>query len=104
MKGDIGFLVNRNESSQLLGSKVTKVKIVAEDQLKRVSLAYCKDREELKIRNEMQKKFGKKIKNISNYELSSLRRSKEYYIENQLRKNEVYNKLYWSQQAAQKSE
>lgn len=52
----------------------------------------------------MQKKFGKKIKNISNYESSSLRRSKDYYIENQIRKNEVYNKLYWSQQAAQKSE
>jgi hypothetical protein len=52
----------------------------------------------------MQKKFDKKIKNISNYESSSLKRSKNYYIENQIKKNEVFNRLYWSHQAAQKSE
>lgn len=51
MKGDIGHLVLRNESSQLLGSKVGKAKIVAEDQLKRVALALAKDREEIKLRN-----------------------------------------------------
>lgn len=45
LKGDIGHLVLRNESAQLLGSKVNKAKIVAEDQLKRVALALAKDRE-----------------------------------------------------------
>jgi hypothetical protein len=43
------------------------VKIVAEDQLKRVTLAYIKDKEEIKLRNEMQKKFSKKLKNVSCY-------------------------------------
>jgi hypothetical protein len=51
LKGDIGHLVLRNESSQLLGSKVNKAKIVAEDQLKRVTLAFVKDKEEIKLRN-----------------------------------------------------
>jgi len=59
-----------------LGSKVSKVKIVALDQLKRVTMAFAKEKEEVKIRNEMQKKFGKKLKNISNYESTSLTRSK----------------------------
>jgi hypothetical protein len=59
-----------------LGSKVSKVKIVALDQLKRVTMAFTKDKEEIKIRNEMQKKFSKKLKNISNYESSSLNRLK----------------------------
>ena len=45
LKGDIGHLVSRNQSAQLLGSKVGKAKIVAEDQLKRVTLALAKDRE-----------------------------------------------------------
>ena len=44
MKGDIGHLVDRDESTKLLSSKIAKVKIVAEDQLKRVSLALAKDR------------------------------------------------------------
>jgi hypothetical protein len=34
-----------------LSSKIAKVKIVAEDQLKRVTLAYVKDKEEIKLRN-----------------------------------------------------
>lgn len=59
-----------------MGSKVSKVKIVALDQLKRVTMAFTKDKEEIKIRNEMQKKFSKKLKNISNYESSSLNRLK----------------------------
>lgn len=49
----------------------------------------------------MQKKFGKKLKNISSYESSSLSRSKEFYVEGQLTRNYIYNKLYSSQQAAQ---
>ena len=49
---------------------------MALDQLKRVTMAFAKDKEEVKIRNEMQKKFGKKLKNISNYESTSLTRSK----------------------------
>lgn len=51
MKGDIGHLIGRNQSAELLASKIGKVKIVAEDQLKRVSLAVAKDKEEIKLRN-----------------------------------------------------
>jgi hypothetical protein len=68
LKGDIGHLVSRNESTELLSSKIVKVKIVAEDQLKRVTMALCKDKEEIKLRNDMQKKFSKKLKNVSGYE------------------------------------
>jgi hypothetical protein len=57
--------VSRNESANLLESKISKVKIVADDQLKRVSMAFVKDKEELKIRGDMQKKFNKKLKNVT---------------------------------------
>lgn len=100
LRGDIGFLVSRNETAQLLGSKVSKVKIVALDQLKRVSMALSKDKEEIKLRNEMQKKFGKKLKNISNYESTSLIRSKELHVDAHLRRNDVYRKLYSTNLAA----
>lgn len=45
LKGDIGHLVNRNESAKLLSSKIAKVKIVADDQLKRVTMAHLKDKD-----------------------------------------------------------
>ena len=44
LRGDIGFLVSRNQSAQLLNNKMSKVKIVASDQLKRVSAAFSKDK------------------------------------------------------------
>lgn len=83
-------MVSRNESAKLLGSKITKVKIVADDQLKRVTLAYIKDKEEIKLRNEMQKKFSKKLKNVSSYESSSLGRLKRNYAEGVMKKQEIY--------------
>ena len=85
--------MSRNESAKLLGSKITKVKIVADDQLKRVTLAYIKDKEEIKLRNEMQKKFSKKLKNVSSYESSSLGRLKKNYAEGVMKKQEIYEKL-----------
>lgn len=94
----------RNESALLLGSKVNKAKIVAEDQLKRVALALAKDREEIKITNEMQKKFKKKLKNVSAYESGGLSRTKCTYIEEQLRKEEAYKKLLVSEKMAQNGE
>lgn len=97
LKGDIGHLVSRNESAKLLGSKITKVKIVADDQLKRVTLVHIKDKEEIKLRNEMQKKFSKKLKNVSSYESSSLGRLKRNYAEGVLKKQEIFEKLVNSQ-------
>jgi protein associated with RNAse G/E len=78
--------VGRNESAKLLSSKISKVKIVAEDQLKRVTLAFIKDKEEIKLRNDMQKKFSKKLKNVSNYENSSLAKLKKNYAEIAIKK------------------
>lgn len=97
LKGDIGHLVSRNESAKLLGSKITKVKIVADDQLKRVTLAHIKDKEEIKLRNEMQKKFSKKLKNVSSYESSSLGRLKRNYADGVVKKQEIFEKLVNSQ-------
>ena len=97
MKGDIGHLVDRDESTKLLASKIAKVKIVAEDQLKRVSLALAKDREEIKIRNEMQKKFSKKLKNVSSYEHTSLARMKKQYAQNVVRKQDIFERLVLTQ-------
>ena len=51
----------------MLESKISKVKIVADDQLKRVSQAFGKDKDELRIRGDMQKRFTKKIKNVTMY-------------------------------------
>ena len=90
-------MVSRNESAKLLGSKITKVKIVADDQLKRVTLVHIKDKEEIKLRNEMQKKFSKKLKNVSSYESSSLGRLKRNYAEGVVKKQEIFEKLVNSQ-------
>lgn len=63
------------------------MKIVAEDQLKRVTLAYVKDKEEIKLRNEMQKKFSKKLKNVNSCEKNSLTRLKTSFAETMLKKD-----------------
>ena len=73
------------------------MKIVADDQLKRVTLVHIKDKEEIKLRNEMQKKFSKKLKNVSSYESSSLGRLKRNYAEGVLKKQEIFEKLVNSQ-------
>lgn len=52
----------------------------------------------------MQKKFNKKLKNVSNYETSGLTRAKNNYIETQLRQEEAYKKLILSQKTAQNGE
>ena len=45
MKGDIGHLIDRNESIKTLESKMNKVSLVATDQLQRVLLAHAKDKD-----------------------------------------------------------
>ena len=52
----------------------------------------------------MQKKFSKKLKNVSSYEDGGLGKAKNHYIECQIRKDEVYKKLLSSQQTAQNRE
>lgn len=49
----------------------------------------------------MQKKFNKKLKNLSAYETGGLTRVKNNYIEGQLKRDDVYKKLMTSQKAAQ---
>jgi len=77
----------------LLESKISKVKIVADDQLKRVSLAFGKDKEEIKIRSDMQRKFHSKLKNISIFEDMSLSRLKRNYVEQMQKKQDIYERL-----------
>lgn len=43
-------MITRNESISVLESKVNKVSLVSENQLKRVSLALTKDKEEVMLR------------------------------------------------------
>lgn len=45
IKGDMGHLLGRNHSEDLLETKISKLKAVTNDQLKRVSLAYAKDKD-----------------------------------------------------------
>jgi hypothetical protein len=52
----------------------------------------------------MQKKFKKKLKNVSSYESSGLNRAQTNHIESQLRKEEAYKKLLWSEEMAQNGE
>ena len=88
LKGDIGHLVSRNELTRLLESKVSKVKIVADDQFKRVSTAYTRDREELKIISTMQKGFQQKLRNIEKFEDMSLNKMKNNYIDSVMKKQQ----------------
>ena len=86
-------MIGRNESAKMLESKISKVKIVADDQLKRVSLAFGKDKDELKLRGDMQKKFTKKLKNVSMYEDSTLKRLKKSYVDTMVKKKEIHDRL-----------
>ena len=52
----------------------------------------------------MQKKFKKKLKNVSTYESGGLGKAKNHFIEGQIRKEEAYKKLLSSQLTAQNGE
>lgn len=45
LKGDMGHLLGRNHSEDLLETKISKLKAVTNDQLKKVSMAYVKDKD-----------------------------------------------------------
>ena len=52
----------------------------------------------------MQKKFNKKLKNVSNFENGGLNKVKGYFVQGQIRREDVYRKLLSSQQTAQNGE
>lgn len=56
-------------------------------------MAFVKDKDELKIRGDMQKKFNKKIKNVSMFENSTLNRFKKNYIDTMLKKKKIHDRL-----------
>lgn len=66
---------------------------MADDQLKRVSLAYSKDKEEFKERKDMQRKFNKKLKNVSMFESSSLSKLKKNYMNTMVKKKQMHDRL-----------
>ena len=86
LKGDIGHLIARNESIKTLESKMSKVSLVAGNQLKRVQLALAKDKEEIRTRYDMQKQFHQKLKNMQSFEAGSLRRLRSNYVQTMRRK------------------
>ena len=57
-------MITRNESISVLESKVNKVSLVSENQLKRVSMALNKDWDEVQQRQDMQKRFHQKLKYV----------------------------------------
>lgn len=65
---------------------MNKVSLVATDQLKRVLLALSKDKDEIRLRYEMQKNFHTKMRSIQNIEIGNVRRLKSNYIESMKRK------------------
>ncbi len=60
--------------------------MVADDQFKKVELASFKDKDEFKTRNYMQRKFTKKLKNVSIFEDLNLKRLKQNYIDDMVKK------------------
>ena len=93
LKGDIGHMIARNESITVLESKVNKVSLVSENQLKRVSMALSKDWEEVEQRQDMQKKFHHKLKVIESVERKNLKKIKSSYIQGMKRKKQIHDKL-----------
>lgn len=57
------------------------MKLVSENQYKRVSIALSKDKEEIQLRQEMQKKFHNKLKSFGGSESRNLKKAKFSYIE-----------------------
>lgn len=86
LKGDIGHLVSRDESNTLIGSKTSKVKIIADDQLQKVAMAFKKDKDEFKIRAGMQKRFNGNLRNLSFFEKSSLKKLKSDSVDMMVKK------------------
>ena len=56
-------------------------------------MAYLKDKDEYKQRNQMQKKFSKKLENVSIYEENTLGRLKKGYIHSMIKKKEIHDRL-----------
>lgn len=69
------------------------MKIVADDQFEKVSSAFCKDKDEFKIKAEMQKRFKRNLKNISMFENSALKRFRNNYIELIMKKKQINERL-----------
>jgi hypothetical protein len=101
LKGDIGHLIGRNQSAELLSSKIGKVKLVAEDQLKRVGLAFAKDKEEVKLRNEMQRVFSKRLRGANVYEQASLARLRAHHVNDLQKQEQVFHRLALTQRLPQ---
>ena len=56
-------------------------------------MVFVKDKDELKIRGDMQKKFNKKLKNVSMFENSTLHRFKKNYIDTMVKKKKIHDRL-----------
>ena len=72
---------------------MSKLKIVADDQFKRMSMAFFKDKDELKLRGDMQRKFTKKLKNLTMYEDNTLKRLKKTYLDAMVKKRQINDRL-----------
>lgn len=86
LRGDVGHLLEKNESTDILEKKTSKVKLVAQDQFKKVNLALQKDHSEISQRNNMQIKFNKKLKNICHTENNVLKKIQGEYARLEKRK------------------
>ena len=65
---------------------MNKVSLVATDQLKRVVLALTKDKDEIRLRHEMQRNFHVKLRGMENMEANNVKRLKLNYVESMKRK------------------
>lgn len=86
----MGHMIDRNESISVLESKVSKVCLISENQLTKISLALAKDREEAQLREEMQKKFYSKLKNVESQAHKNLKKTNSSYLEAMQRRKLVF--------------
>lgn len=65
---------------------MSKVSLVASNQLKRMQMALSKDKNEIRTRYDMQKDFHQKMKNMQSVETGNLKRLKSNYVQTIKRK------------------
>ena len=65
---------------------MSKVSLVASNQLKRMQMALSKDKNEIRTRYDMQKDFHQKMKSMQSVEAGNLKRLKSNYVQTMKRK------------------
>ena len=94
MRGDIGHIVARNESEQMLSSKINKGNIIALDQYHKVGDELAKEKEEAKELKNMREGFLQKLRNACRVEKNGLLKTEQAFFDLLRKHKQVQGRLH----------